>query len=158
MQRHPSGHYHPRPVRLWSLHPKYLDAKGLVALWREGLLAQAVMAGLTRGYRSHPQLERFREHPDSAAAIAAYLGHVAEEAQERGYNFDRSKLLTKIEAVQLTVSDGQLQFEWQHLGAKLRERHPEHLLRFANIRAPEPHPLFIVTPGPVAGWERNRLS
>jgi len=25
-------------MRLWTLHPKYLDARGLVALWREGLL------------------------------------------------------------------------------------------------------------------------
>lgn len=43
-------------MRLWSLHPQYLDAKGLVALWREGLLAQAVLAGQTRGYKRHPQL------------------------------------------------------------------------------------------------------
>jgi len=93
-------------MRLWSLHPKYLDAKGLVALWREGLLAQAVLAGFTRGYRNHPQLHRFREHPDSAAAIAAYLRHVADEARERGYNFDRSKLPSKIKTVRLTVSDG----------------------------------------------------
>ncbi|WP_368086417.1 pyrimidine dimer DNA glycosylase/endonuclease V [Nitrosomonas sp. Nm34] len=26
-------------MRLWSIHPKYLDAKGLLALWREGLQA-----------------------------------------------------------------------------------------------------------------------
>jgi len=47
-------------MRLWSLHPAYLDARGLGALWREGLLAQAVLRGKTRGYRSHPQLERWR--------------------------------------------------------------------------------------------------
>jgi hypothetical protein len=33
-------------ARIWSLHPKYLDARGLVALWREGLLAQAVLTKL----------------------------------------------------------------------------------------------------------------
>lgn len=38
-------------MRLWTLHPKYLDPKGLVALWRETLLAQRVLAGRTRGYR-----------------------------------------------------------------------------------------------------------
>ena len=46
-------------MRLWSLHPKYLDSKGLVAVWREGLLALEVLKGNTKGYRSHPQLTRF---------------------------------------------------------------------------------------------------
>lgn len=32
-------------MRLWSLHPSYLDAVGLVALWREGLLARKVLQG-----------------------------------------------------------------------------------------------------------------
>jgi hypothetical protein len=32
-------------MRLWSLHPEYLDANGLVALWREALLAQAFLQG-----------------------------------------------------------------------------------------------------------------
>jgi len=145
-------------MRLWSLHPRYLDAKGLVALWREGLLAQAVLSGLTRGYRTHPQLERFRQHGDCAAAIATYLRHVADESQERGYNFDRSKLGPNMTVVQLSVTDGQLRFEWQHLAAKLRQRDPARHARFADLRAPEAHPMFIITSGPVAEWERNRLS
>jgi hypothetical protein len=45
-------------MRLWSVHPKYLDARGLVALWREGLLAQAVLRGRTSGYVRHPQLRK----------------------------------------------------------------------------------------------------
>lgn len=141
-------------MRLWSLHPRYLDAKGLVALWREGLLAQAVLAGLTRGYRSHPQLERFREHADPNAAIAVYLRHVVAEANERGYHFDRSKVPSKATSIQLTVSDGQLRFEWQHLTAKLSNREPARLERFAAIAAPDPHPIFAVVPGPIAAWER----
>ena len=48
-------------MRLWSVHPLHLDRQGLTACWREALLAQAVLAGRTRGYRAHPQLERFRE-------------------------------------------------------------------------------------------------
>lgn len=37
-------------MRLWSIHPRYLDTKGLVALWRETLLlAQAVLFGNTKG-------------------------------------------------------------------------------------------------------------
>ena len=141
-------------MRLWSLHPRYLDAKGLVALWREGLLAQAVLAGLTRGYRNHPQLECFREHADPSAAIAVYLRHVAGEAEERGYRFDRSKLPAKTTSIRLAVSDGQLRFEWQHLMAKLRDREPARYERFTAIAAPDPHPMFAIVPGPIAAWER----
>src|SRR6185295_5177670 len=99
-------------MRLWSLHPRYLDSQGLVALWREGLLAQAVLAGRTRGYTHHPQLDRFREH---RAAIALYLREVAVEARRRGYRFDESKLPRVRRAVTLTVSEGQLRYEWTHL-------------------------------------------
>ncbi|MGH7487698.1 MAG: pyrimidine dimer DNA glycosylase/endonuclease V [bacterium] len=141
-------------MRLWSLHPRYLDAKGLVALWREGLLAQAVLAGLTRGYRNHPQLECFREHADPGAAIAVYLRHVAGEAEERGYRFDVTKLPSKTMSIPLTVSDQQLHFEWQHLTAKLYHRDPARLHRFAAIIAPDAHPIFTVVPGPIASWER----
>jgi hypothetical protein len=138
-------------MRLWSIHPRYLDAKGLVALWREGLLAQAVLAGQTRGYRNHPQLDRFREQ---AGAIAAYLHHVVDEAESRGYNFDRSKLPRRESASLIEVSDGQLEFEWQHLIAKLRDRDPAHYERFGHITNPLPHPFFVVVPGSVAAWER----
>jgi hypothetical protein len=145
-------------MRLWSLHPRYLDAKGLVALWREGLLAQAVLAGLTRGYRNHPQLDRFREHRDPAAAIAVYLRHVADDAKERGYRFDRSKLPRKRTSIRLTVSDGQLALEWQHLLAKLRDRDPARHASYSSIVVPDPHPLFVVAPGPIAAWERARAQ
>ncbi|WP_245747334.1 pyrimidine dimer DNA glycosylase/endonuclease V [Frateuria terrea] len=49
-------------MHLWTPHPKHLDRQGLLALWREGLLARAVLRGQTRGYRQHPPLERFRGH------------------------------------------------------------------------------------------------
>ncbi|WP_313821293.1 pyrimidine dimer DNA glycosylase/endonuclease V, partial [Citricoccus sp.] len=79
-------------MRLWSLHPQYLDRQGLTGGWREALLAQAVLAGRTKGYRSHPQLVRFRSHPDPAAAIGAFLLVTAEEAAERGYTFDVTRI------------------------------------------------------------------
>ena len=79
-------------MRLWTVHPKYLDARGLVALWREGLLAKAVLAGKTRGYRHHPQLVRFRAQRDPQACICAYLRAVLAEATSRGYEFDATKL------------------------------------------------------------------
>jgi hypothetical protein len=79
-------------MRLWTLHPRYLDTQGLVALWREALLAKAVLDGRTRGYRHHPQLTRFRAHPASRAAINAYLAAIHAESEARGYAFDRGKV------------------------------------------------------------------
>lgn len=139
-------------MRLWSLHPQYLDPAGLVALWREALLAQAVLAGKTRGYTAHPQLHRFRETDAPRGAIAAYLREVASEAVRRGYAFDRAKI-GRCAAVSMTVTTGQLLYEWKHLRAKLRRRNPAAHRAIAAIRIPEPHPLFTVVEGPIAEWE-----
>src|SRR5690348_10044522 len=102
-------------MRLWSLHPRYLDPQGLVALWREALLARAVLRGLTEGYRRHPQLARFSTHRFPCAAISAYLGAIYEEAAARGYQFDRRKVGRLRSIEHIPVTRGQLEFEWQHL-------------------------------------------
>lgn len=142
-------------MRLWSLHPRQLDARGLVALWREGLLARAVLRGRTRGYRHHAQLERFRAAPHPVAAINAYLAVVLAEARRRGYRFDARKLAGPRSAARLPVTRGQLRWEWRHLLAKLRRRAPA-AWRAARRARPEPHPLFRVVAGPVAAWEVGR--
>ena len=141
-------------MRLWTLHPQYLDAKGLVALWRETLLAQAVLKGDTVGYRHHPQLLRFKAHPDPLAAIASYLDAVYEEAVTRGYRFDRTKINRRRTKVQLEESRGQLAYEWRHLRAKLRARDPAWLRRWKHVDAPQPHPFFRLVAGPVRDWEK----
>jgi len=141
-------------MRLWSLHPRYLDPQGLVALWREALLAQAVLRGETRGYRHHPQLDRFRQHPAPLAAISQYLRAVQAEALARGYAFDASKIASEDEAARLPVSSGQLAYEWAHLLAKLKARNEAVYLRWQGLDAPEPHPMFEQHPGPVEPWER----
>ncbi len=141
-------------MRLWTLHPKYLDPQGLVALWREGLLAQKVLAGKTRGYRHHPQLDRFRGASDPALAIAAYLGAVHREACRRGYSFDLTKLPAARSHVRLVATDGQLLCEWAHLKAKLRSRSPAAFSLVLDVKRPEPHPLFRIVSGPIAPWER----
>jgi hypothetical protein len=141
-------------MRLWSVHPCWLDAKGLVAGWREGLLARAVLAGRTRGYQHHPQLERFRAHAMPRLAINAWLDGVYREALARGYAFDRSRFGTVREVAPIALARGQLAHEWAHLGAKLRERSPECFARWQAARGPTCHPLFVLTPGPVASWER----
>jgi hypothetical protein len=141
-------------LRLWTLHPKYLDPQGLVALWREGLLAQRVLEGRTRGYRHHPQLERFRGCSDPVAAIGSYLRSILAEATARGYDFNASLIVSRKQhrsAIQAT--DGQLRFEARHLRAKLAVRNPQ-LVDVVRVRRVEAHPLFRIVPGPRASWER----
>lgn len=141
-------------MRLWSLNPKYLDRQGLLALWREALLAKAVLRGETRGYTRHPQLERFREHPQPQAAINFYLGAVHDEATQRGYSFGLSKVGSVREVVLIPVSSGQLAYEWQHLQGKLAVRNPDVLAQWSAVSEPLCHPLFQLSSGPVASWER----
>ncbi len=142
-------------LRLWSIHPQYLDPAGLVALWREALLAQAVLAGVTRGYRSHPQLHRFREQRNPSGSIARYLRAVANEADARNYQFDRHRIATRSSRSALSVTEGQLLFEWSHLRVKLGRRNPRWSERLDGIDLPLPHPCFQVIPGEVAEWERG---
>lgn len=146
-------------MRLWSIHPKYLDRQGLIAAWREGLLAQAVLAGSTKGYTHHPQLERFRAQPDPLAAIAAYLEGLWREAGSRGYDFDRGKILLPPSAEPIAVTRGQLRYELSLLCRKLEAR---DLLACEAAQSPsgeiEPHPLFTVVPGEVEAWERQKAA
>jgi hypothetical protein len=142
-------------VRLWTVHPKYLDARGLVGLWREALLAQAVLLGNTTGYRNHPQLLRFRQHSDPPEAIVTYLAGVHAESLVRGYRFDASKMRNLNASVRLTETDGQLSWEWEHLKAKLEVRSPEMHASLADVRRPEAHPMFDIIAGPVRPWERG---
>jgi len=142
------------PVRLWSLHPCYLDTKGLVALWRESLLALAVLKNETRGYRHHPQLERFRLCGKPVAAINQYLWGIHEEAMKRGYRFDVKKLGRRARSVKLGITAGQLGYEWEHLRGKLRRRDRVQCKKNEDVVALLPHPLFKVRAGGIASWER----
>jgi hypothetical protein len=141
-------------MRLWSLHPRYLDRQGLVALWREGLLARAVLCGNTRGYRSHPQLERFRSVSAPRSSISWYLRGIHSEAVTRGYSFNRSKIGRARIHVPIFVTAGQVEYEWHHLLQKLAVRNPALYEQFRAVRNPECHPLFRVQPGPIEPWER----
>jgi hypothetical protein len=144
-------------MRLWSLHPWFLDVKGLVACWREGLLARAVLTGQTRGYKNHPQLDRFKAQRDPIAALDTYLAAVCDEADTRGYQFSREKLGAKrVTLRSLTVTDGQLALEWSHLAAKLAVRDPARYQAMAGS-SPVQHPLFRVVPGSAEHWERAQL-
>jgi hypothetical protein len=141
-------------MRLWSLHPKYLDPQGLVALWREALLAQAVLRGETKGYRSHPQLDRFRENRAPLSSISLYLKAIHDEAETRGYAFDKNKIRPVRKRVTLSVTSGQIEYEWLHLMEKLLVRNPALHRKYKDISVPETHPLFKVRTGGVEPWER----
>ncbi len=145
-------------MRLWTLHPKYLDAQGLVALWREALLAREVLRGHTLGYRHHPQLERFWQCTSPRSAINAYLAHVHDEAVARGYRFDRSKLARIASNPRLRATEGQLRYEWSWLLGKLRRRSPALYRQHHAVRLPDAHPLFAMVAGPVETWERVQES
>lgn len=143
-------------MRLWTLHPGYLDTKGLVALWRESLLAQAVLSGKTRGYTRHPQLDRFRRERDPLAAIGAYLLEVHAEGCRRGYCFDASRILIPGCEIRMVVTRGQLDFEWKHLLDKLASRDTIRFERFSKVVDPDIHPVFRLTGGDVEPWERGK--
>ena len=140
-------------MRLWSLHPGYLDSKGLVALWREALLAKAVLKGETRGYKNHPQLLRFKDSEYPVDLINRYLSHVFDEALCRGYDFDGKKIDPFMQIGELTVSDKQIEYELQHLLNKLRTRDKSGFKRLSSEENINPHPLFRIVAGEIENWE-----
>lgn len=140
-------------MRLWSIHPKYLDSKGLVALWREALLAKHVLEGKTKGYRNHPQLARFKASPRPVAAINLYLSFVYREALSRGYNFDKSKF-RNLKPLKLNVTLGQMEYEFTHLLRKLKSRDTKLYKELKGTKTIQPHPLFNVVKGEIEEWEK----
>jgi len=142
-------------MRLWSIHPRYLDCQGLLALWREGLLAQKVLLHKTKGYTKHPQLERFKKHPRPIAAIGSYLYEVYREGKKRNYNFQKAKINIiprHIDAIK--VSWGQLRYEYKHLMKKLKTRDSKRYKQYTGLQRICPHPLYRVVAGPKASWEK----
>ncbi|MBI1763423.1 MAG: hypothetical protein HYR56_18515 [Acidobacteria bacterium] len=140
-------------MRIWSLHPKYLDSKGLVAAWREALLAQKVLKGETKGYTRHPQLDRFKAQADPVAAIATYLLGLYEEAQSRAFQFDRDKIAPGRVLTQIPTTEGQVLYEWNHLKRKLKQRDPRKYKELSKTSQVEAHPFFKVIGGAVESWE-----
>lgn len=143
-------------MRLWSLHPHHLDPRGLIACWRESLLAKKVLDGKTDGYKNHPQLRRFRAYSSPLTAINTYLWTLHQESLERSYKFDESKI--DMEFVRygriMTVNDKQLDFEMDHLTQKVRERSPDNVWRCSYPITP--NPMFQIKHGPIEKWEKDK--
>ena len=140
-------------MRIWSIHPKYLDTKGLVALWRETLLAKNVLNEKTKGYKNHPQLTRFRNSDNPLHSINQYLASVYKESLERGHHFNKEKFNILHESTTLTVTLGQIEYETQHLLKKLKLRDSERYYRLLKETIIESHPLFKIINGDKEEWE-----
>lgn len=153
----PSPHHLGDSMRLWSLHPCYLDRAGLGGCWREALLAQNVLMGQTKGYRNHSQLTRFRASAHPLHAIGAYLKGIWWEATFRHYTFDKSKII-KLNTEKIPVTTGQVEFEIRHLQKKLLSRNFAKcvlLSRHKRLKMVDLHPLFVLVDGPKAEWEKG---
>jgi hypothetical protein len=149
-------------MRLWSISPSLLDKAGLGALWREGLLALNVLKGKTKGYKNHPQLVRFKECENPVQAITDYMHFICDEADSRGYSFNRHKLGTRSNNPEvIVVSAGQIRFEYSHIKNKILTRAPKEIARlqisdFINPIGVELHRMFDVNMmnDNVESWER----
>ncbi|MDO5046226.1 pyrimidine dimer DNA glycosylase/endonuclease V [Campylobacter sp.] len=142
-------------MRLWTISPVYLDAKGLVALWREALLAKHVLKGLTKGYKNHPQLDRFYAHKYPKELINAYLKEVYDEASKRGYKFDKAKIdsfSNELEPVQVT--SGQISYEFAFLQDKLKARDTAMYERNLSVSEVGIMSIFKAVNGDVEPWEK----
>jgi hypothetical protein len=140
-------------MRIWSLHPKHLDAKGLVALWRETLLAKHVLEGKTKGYKNHPQLNRFKKLEAPIDAINCYLEIIYNEASSRGYNFNPEKFIAITTEIKITVTRGQLNYEIEHLQAKLRKRDLKKYKENKLAKRFDVNPIFRTVKGEIEDWE-----
>jgi len=140
-------------MRIWSLHPKYLDAKGLVGLWRETLLARNVLQGKTVGYKNHPQLNRFKVAKRPLEAINQYLSEIYLESVRRNYNFDKQKINWSFKKSKLPVTAGQLNYETKHLLIKLKTRDINKYKELKSRSTFDIHPLFILVNGDIENWE-----
>lgn len=147
-------------MRLWSIHPSFLDRQGLTATWREGLLAQSVIVKLQNGenpgYANHPQLKRFLNSPTSLHSIGVWLSGIHAEATRRGYSFDYHKIVKPGAMFKLIVTNKQLEYEYDHLLEKLKKRSPKQYYERVRNRRIIPHPMFEVIPGPIEDWEKKK--
>ncbi|MDT7896190.1 MAG: pyrimidine dimer DNA glycosylase/endonuclease V [Desulfurococcales archaeon] len=143
-------------MRLWSIDPEYIDPIGLVALWRESILALKVIKGHTKGYRNHPQLYRFRVSRDPIRAINTYIYYIWLEGIRRGYRFGNDKFDAALvdPSIRISISDSQVRYEVLHLLKKVYIRSRRWLDRIASNSCFKPHPIFRVVPGDIEPWEK----
>lgn len=143
-------------MRLWSFHPKYLNKKYLGAVWYEGITkAQSGLQG--GGYKNHSGLQRFKStNTPPMMLLAQYLHTIWWESLVRNYSYDSSKIIgpLPVKLVKLTVTRGQLDYEWRHYLGKIEKNDPDWHTRLKGILVPQLHPMFYVIEGDIEDWER----
>ena len=146
-------------MRLWTISFKYLDAKGLVALWREALLAKNVLAGLTKGYKNHPQLDRFYAHENALEAVNAYLAEVYAQACARGYKFNAAKVgeFDARNLAKISVARGQIEYKFAFLQKKLKTRDRVIYERNLGVKNMEIASIFKEIEGGIEPWEKVKF-
>jgi len=141
-------------MRLWSIHPKYLDCKGILASWREALLAKKVLEGKTKKYINHPQLKRFKEQNNPIKYIKTYLFYIWKESNKRCYRFDKRKIGKGFTRQKIRVTKGQVKYEFKHLKNKLKKRDLKKYKELMKIKKIQAHPLFVIKEGKKEDWEK----
>jgi len=131
-------------MRVWIVHPKYLDCKGLVALWRETLLARKVLKGKTKGWRNHPQLNKLKNHKNSVAAVNTYLLYVWKESEKRCYKFNKRKIEKNFTKKKIKIPKKEVISDFEELKNKLKKRDPKRYREIVKVKKIEVNPIFII--------------
>lgn len=159
-------------MRLWTIHPSFLDQKGLCGLWRETLVGlKALEKGPGAPWYNHPQLARFKVYPNGLAMLAEYAEHVLDEGHKRGYNFNTALLEPYLELYEMNfdgcimVTKGQFDYEVEHFIRKLASRDEMRYQLYMEKMGPRslyqpkievfvPNPVFRIVDGPIEVWEK----
>jgi hypothetical protein len=111
-------------------------------------------------YKGLPDLRRqFIHHVEKFCtnyrffSVAEFKLH--EESENRGYSFNKSKIGAARKPISISVTNGQMNYEWQHLMAKLKQRSPAVYEKWYKCKTIEPHPLFTVYAGEIEEWEKQ---
>ena len=149
-------------MRIWSIHPMYLDSKRLTAQWREALLCRAVLEGNTKGYKKHPQFLRVKNFHQPHYFINMFLYEIWNESKNRGYSFDKDKLMSDLSLKYgclldlMEVTEGQLEYEFKHLQNKLGEFNSKYIEnnQMINEDGILPNPCFMSIQGDIMDFEK----
>jgi hypothetical protein len=143
-------------MRLWSIHPKYLDASRLNAQWREALLCKACLEDKTVGYLNHPQYLRVKNHPHPHDFINKFLYSIWEEGFNRGYKYDDTKFAICLDFEPMEVTEDQIEYEFEHLQKKLGEFDEQYVSNEQDFNEEGIllNDCFLLIPGPIMNFEK----
>lgn len=130
-------------MSLWSVHPRYLDNKGLISAWNRGLQLQKQLSTEPARNTGNSQLIMFSRQEKPLHAIGSYLSFIASEGCRRGYKFTHEKILyPNFDEELLPIDSEQLRSENQMLQNRLKTRDKNRYQQLSSQSWPETHPLF----------------